>query len=176
MKATLANIFLSAETFLKAHFLKIIFAIAAFYAPVAPLLLGAIMFSVADFITGIVAAYKKSKLAGEKKWLDSKKMQKKIFDLVFYMLAIVLAYFIEKNFLEFFAIPICKLVCFIIFSTEFWSNLENISVITGMPLNKDAFMDTINKLRKGGITVDTSQAVQPNAAPPSPTSENQQAQ
>jgi hypothetical protein len=171
MKTVLGNTLLSAETFLKAHFFKIMAAIAAFYAPIVPLLLGAIMFSFAAFITGIVAAYKKAKTAGQPKWLDSKKMQKKIFDLVFYMLAIVLAFYIEKNFLDFFALPICKLVCFIIFSTEFWSNMENIGVITGMPLNKDAFMDVVNKLRKNGITVDTTQAVQSNSAPPANSTE-----
>ena len=178
MKVAFLNITLSAKTFLKQHFIKMIFAIASFYAPVAPLLLGAIMFSFADFITGIAASWKRAKAAGQSKWLDSKKMQKKVFDLCFYMLAIVLSYFIEQNFLAFFNLPICKLVSFIILSTEFWSNMENIGSITGLPLNKDAFMDLINKMRKSGVNIDVSQAISQPVAPLSTqaTESNQSAQ
>ena len=175
MKLFLNNIFISAQSFLKLHFLKILAAVAAFYAPITPLLLGALMFSFADFITGIFAAYKKAKAANQAKWLDSKKMQKKVFDLVFYLLAIVLSYYVERNFLTLFALPLCKLVCFIIFSTEFWSNMENISVITGMPLNKDAFMDFVNKLRKNGVPVDVTQAIAPQPQQNNGTTQTDQA-
>jgi hypothetical protein len=138
------------KAFIMPHILQILTAIAAYFSPVLPVIIAALVFSLTDFITGILAARKKAIKEGKKnwsEWWESSKMQKKIFDLVFYLLAIILAFYFEKLFLEFITFQLSKLVAFVILSVEFWSNMENLSVITGLPLNKQSFFDLANKLR-----------------------------
>lgn len=138
------------KLFITQHFSKILIAVLAFLSPVKHLLIATLVFSFADFITGIFAARKQAKLQGKTNltdWWQSKKMQKKVFDLVFYLLAIILAYYFEKLFSEWLNFPVSKLTAFIILSVEFWSNMENLSIITGMPLNKKAFFDFMNAIR-----------------------------
>lgn len=144
----------SAKAFISQHFLQILSAFAAYFSPALPMIIAALVFAFTDFITGVFASRKKAISAGQKNWSDwwkSQKLQKKIFDLVFYILAILLAFYFEKLFFEFINFPLSKLTAFIILSVEFWSNMENLSVITGIPLNKKAFFDLMNKLRGGPL-------------------------
>lgn len=147
-----AKLIASAKAFFSQHVLHILSAIAAYFSPALPMIVAALVFAFADFITGVFAARKKAISEGKKNWSDwweSKKLQKKIFDLVFYILAILLAFYFEKLFLEFITFPLSKLTAFLILSVEFWSNMENLSTITGIPLNKKVFTDLVNKLRSG---------------------------
>ena len=141
------TILLSIKTFFVKNIATLFFALVAFFSPIQPLLIGAIMLCFIDFFTGIIAAYINAKKENVSKWLDSKKMQKKFFDILFYLIGIMLSFYMEQMFKELYNFPLCKLVSFIILSTEFWSNMENISVITGMPLNKEAFMKVVDKFR-----------------------------
>lgn len=132
------------------HLIQIITAIAAYFSPALPVIIAALVFSMTDFITGILAARKKAIKDGKRnwsEWWESKKMQKKVFDVVFYLVAILLAFYFEKLFFEFITFQLSKLVAFVILSVEFWSNMENLSVMTGLPLNKQAFFELVNKLR-----------------------------
>lgn len=140
----------SIKLFINNHFLKMITAVLAFFSPVQPLLIATLVFAFADFLTGIFASRKIAKTEGKTNWTDwwqSKKMQKKIFDIVFYLLAIILAYYFEKLFFDYVNFPVSRLTAFIILSVEFWSNMENLGVITGLPLNKKAFFEFINSIR-----------------------------
>ncbi len=138
------------KLFISKHFLKIITAVLAYFSPIQHLLIATLVFAFADFITGVLASRKLAKAEGKTNWTDwwqSKKMQKKIFDIVFYLLAIILAYYFEKLFFDYINFPVSRLTAFIILSVEFWSNMENLGVITGLPLNKKAFFDFINSIR-----------------------------
>lgn len=138
------------KLFISKHFLKIITAVLAYFSPIQHLLIAALVFAFADFITGVLASRKAAKAEGKTNWTDwwqSKKLQKKVFDLVFYLLAIILSYYFEKLFFDYVNFPVSRLTAFIILSVEFWSNMENLSVITGLPLNKKAFFDFMNTLR-----------------------------
>ena len=144
----------SAKAFISQHLLQILSAVAAYFSPALPMIIAALVFAFADFITGVFAARKQALALGKTNWADwwqSKKLQKKIFDLLFYILAILLAFYFEKLFLEFITFPLSKLTAFIILSVEFWSNMENLSTITGIPLNKQAFFDLVNKIRGGAL-------------------------
>lgn len=137
--------------------MKILLAIAAYFSPIMPLLIAALVFAFCDFLTGIFASRKKALLQGKTNWSDwweSKRLQKKVFDLVFYLLGILLSFYFQKLFFDFINFPLSRLVAFIILSVEFWSNMENLSVITGLPLNKQAFFEAMNKLRGGNNTND----------------------
>lgn len=129
------------------YLLKIILIVLAYFAPIQPLVLAAFVFATCDFITGIFAARKKAQIQKIANWCDSRKMQKKVFDLVFYLVGIILSFYFEKLFLGMINFPLSKIVAFIILSVEFWSNMENLSVITGLPLNKTAFFEVVNKMR-----------------------------
>ncbi|MBS1635231.1 MAG: phage holin family protein [Bacteroidetes bacterium] len=166
----------SLKAFFTQHITKILLAIAAFFSPIEPLLIAAFVFSICDFITGLLAARKKAKTAGLKTltdWRDSKKMQKKVFDLLFYLLSIILSYYFEKLFLEFIHFPLSRLVAFIILSVEFWSNMENLSVITGMPLNKEAFFQLANKIRGGGTATPDNTSSETNQETNTPNDPSQ---
>lgn len=137
--------------------MKILLAIAAYFSPILPLLIAALVFAFCDFLTGIFASRKKALLQGKTNWSDwweSKRLQKKVFDLVFYLLGIILAFYFQKLFFDLIQFPLSRLVSFVILSVEFWSNMENLSVITGLPLNKQSFFEAMNKLRKGGDQTD----------------------
>ncbi len=139
----------SAGLFLKKHLKKILIAWVAWMMPIHPLLLSAILFSFVDFVTGMLASWRTAVKSGIKGfgWVESKRMQKKFFDLFFYLLAIVLAFHFEALFTEFIPFPLTKLVAFIILSVEFWSNMENLSRLTGLPLDKRAFLNLVNRIR-----------------------------
>jgi len=129
------------KTFFLKYGTKILAAILAYFAPIGHLLLATILFCILDFITGLVKA---SKLGT----VNSKKMQSKAFDLFFYMSAIIASYVFYNLFKEYVDFPIHKVTAFIILTVEFWSNMENISVITGIPLlSKDKFFETVEKLK-----------------------------
>lgn len=136
------KLFASVKAFFNAHIVKVLAGIFAFLLPIKALLFATFWFCFFDTITGIAKAKKL------KQPIESSKMQKKVFDLLFYYIAIILAYYIEHLFSDLILdFPLKKWTAVIILTVEFWSNLENISVITGLPLNKDKFFDYINNFR-----------------------------
>jgi hypothetical protein len=125
-------------------FLKIVLIVLAYFTPVAPMILATIIFCVADFVTGTCCAIRFGKL-------DSKKMKHKAWDLFFYIGAIVLSFIFSALFRSWYDFPLYKVTAFIILSIEFWSNMENISKLTGIPLlSKGKFFETVDKLKNLG--------------------------
>lgn len=119
---------------------KLILLILGFFAPIQYVLFSVFIFCVLDFATGIAKAKR------TKQPITSGRMQKKIWDCFFYSLAIIAAHIIELLFGQ--MLPVLKFVAATIMITEFWSNLENISAITGLPLTKLDFLKFIDKSRK----------------------------
>ena len=140
------------KSFLLKYGYKIVAALMAYFAPIAPLILATMAFCVADFVTGIAAA-KKTGVP-----IESKKMKSKVFEMFFYMVAILLSYIFYVEFKSFIDFPIYKLTAFLILSTEFWSNMENISKITNLPLlGKDKFMDYVKKFKDAANNTNTNE-------------------
>jgi phage-related holin len=132
------------KTFLYKYASKLFLIALAYLSPIAPLLIATILFCILDFITGIFKAYKL-------KTVNSKKMQHKAWDMFFYLAAIILSFVFYNLFKDYIDFPLHKVTAFIILSIEFWSNMENISTITGIPLlTKDKFAETVEKLKDIG--------------------------
>jgi ABC-type transport system involved in cytochrome bd biosynthesis fused ATPase/permease subunit len=126
---------------------KICIAMIVFLMPVAPLLYGTMIFCVADVVTGVAAAYKR----GGWEVIKSRRAVGKVIDIIMYLAAIILSYYFGVLFGAFGFINLSKMVAFIIVSIEFWSNLENISSITGIPLNKKGVMDAMAKFKSTDV-------------------------
>jgi len=116
-------------------------ATLAYFAEIKSLLICVVIFSFADFVTGIFAARKKNIP------ITSGRMRSKIKDIAFYWLAIILSYIFWKLFQSYVDYQVHKLAAFIVLSVEFYSNMENISVITDIPLlGKDKLHNFLKKL------------------------------
>lgn len=143
------------KSFIAKYAFKLFACIIAYFAPIAPLITAVFLFCSLDFITGIAAA-KKQGIA-----IESKKMKNKVFELFFYILAILLSFVFYNNFKDFVDFPIHRVTAFIILSVEFWSNMENISKITNIPLlGKDKFIDYVNKWKQS--TTNATATKEPN--------------
>lgn len=95
---------------------------------------------ICDLITGIWASAKK------KVPIHSSGLRRTIHKIVFYMLAILLSQGIQETWLP--AIPLVYMVSLFIGMTEFISNLENISIITGTNIAKHIKSYLIQKLNR----------------------------
>ena len=103
-------------------------SLMGFLVPIFSLLMATGILLFADLITGICAAKKK----GEK--IESKKMGRSITKCIFYYMAILLGHVMEVVFVN--DLPIAKITAGIIATVEFKSNMENISVLTGLDFSK----------------------------------------
>jgi len=120
---------------------KAVVIILAYFMPVGPLIIATVVFCLSDFITGVC-------YAARSKSFTSKKAKHKAWDLFFYIGAIVLSYIFYSLFRSYFDFPLHKVTAFIILSIEFWSNMENISKLTGVPLlSKNKFFEYVDKLK-----------------------------
>lgn len=109
-------------------------AILGYFEPTSKYLLITIVLVAIDVITGIAAAKKNREV------ISSKRMKRKITDIVWYSLAILLSYhfedvFFSGNILK--HLPLTFAISFYIAFVELKSNLENISTITGNDLWKN---------------------------------------
>ena len=128
------------------HYLEIsILAILAVFAPIKAVLVTTLVLVMADFVTGVIAAYKR----GEK--ITSTGLKKSVLKALVYEAAIVLAY-VAEHFLIGDLLPATKVIGALIGMTELLSCIENLNSINGSPV----FGILIGKL---------NQALQPPKAP-----------
>lgn len=104
-------------------------ALIAVFAPVKTVLVVSLVLVIADFITGVVAAYKR----GDK--ITSARMKESIIKSLVYETAIIFAYLAE-HFLIGDLMPVTKIIAALIGLTECASILENLDSISGQPLFK----------------------------------------
>lgn len=116
--------------FLVVHFL----AVANFIAMCTVLV-------ICDLVTGIWASAK------QKVPIQSSGLRRTIHKIVFYMMAIMLSQGIQQTWLP--AIPLVYMVSLFIGMTEFISNLENISIITGTDIAQQVKKYLVKTLNKG---------------------------
>ena len=107
--------------------------VIGYFEPINKFLVIMVLLVIADIFSGVRAAKVR------KEDITSKRLKRKVQDIVWYALAIILAFhfenvFFRDNILQ--PIPLTFSVAFYIAVVEFKSNLENISVITGNDIAK----------------------------------------
>jgi phage-related holin len=112
---------------MKLYLTKLGIAILAIFAPIQPMLLSTFGLILADLLTGIIAARKRSEP------INSKGLQRTIGKLFIYEIAIICA-FIAQHFLMSDSIQITAIIAGYIGLTETVSILENLNTISGTNL------------------------------------------
>lgn len=105
--------------------LSIITGIAAVFAPIQALILWTAVFVIADLVTGIIAAKKRGEM------LSSGKLRKTVDKLVWYSLAITLAFGLDERVLVFAPMFLANGMAGICCGNELYSIFENAYCITG---------------------------------------------
>ena len=102
----------------------LVLAIIAVFAPVEATLLASLALVTVDFITGVVAAYKR------KEPITSAGFKRTVGKLFLYEIAICMA-FLAEHYLTGTVVPACKMVSTMIGLVELKSILENVDSISG---------------------------------------------
>ena len=119
----------------------------AFFMPILSLLIATGILICADMVTGMFAAYHR------KEKICSKKMGATVTKTILYFIAIILAHVMERLFWE--GSKISTVVAGIFALIEFKSNLENISVVTG--INLPELLKTYIEAKRGLTNSTTNQ-------------------
>lgn len=112
------------------------FGVAAlsWFAPVEPLVCCALVFVAIDFLTGVLAGYKRSRRRGEPWYFESAKAWKTIYKLVFICGGIVLTWLLDSYVLGFAGLNLSGLFTGFVCGVELWSYLENAAEISEHPV------------------------------------------
>lgn len=116
-------------------------AILAVFAPIQSVLITALVLVAADFITGVVASWKR----GEK--ITSSGFKQSIIKAVLYEVAILLGYLAE-HYLIGELVPATKIVGALIGVVELKSCLENLDSINGTPIFRSVIEKLVSKNEK----------------------------
>ncbi len=108
--------------------------IAAFFAPVTPLIGCTILFIGIDFVTGVAADRAMTLRAGHPWYFESHKAWQTVVKLTLTLTAIVMAWFIDRYVLDFLQLNAARLFTGFTCGVEFWSFLENAAQISEGPL------------------------------------------
>lgn len=109
----------------------IVTGVLSFFAPVEPLLLCAMAFVAVDFLTGVLADRRRAHTEGRTWRFESRKAWKTIHKLSFVMAGIVLAWMLDGVMLPFVELRLANIFTGFVCGVEFWSYLENASLVTG---------------------------------------------
>lgn len=111
-----------------------VMAILSLLAPIQPLILCAIIFIGIDFVTGVMASYKRARKAHREWAFESEKAWTTILKLCFVLAGIVLAWLIDSSILTFMHLNLANLFTGFVCGVEFWSYLENAAEISDHPI------------------------------------------
>lgn len=109
-------------------------ALLSIFAPVQALICCALVFVTIDFLTGIIAGYKRAQRRGSTWGFESEKAWKTIYKLVFIFGGIMLAWLIDHYILSFMELHLANIFTGFVCGVEFWSYLENAAEITQHPI------------------------------------------
>lgn len=107
--------------------INLVVAVMAVLAPIQSIMIVVAILIGADFITGIMKAYKL------KEAITSRALARSIYKMCFYQLAVLSAFLLETYLIPG-VLPVTKLVAGVIGLTEFLSVLENTQKVTGVDL------------------------------------------
>lgn len=109
-------------------------SLLALLAPVRGLVICAVVFIGIDFITGVIAGWRRARAAGLPWAFESRKAWNTITKLAFVMGGIVLAWLIDACILNFLGLNLAKIFTGFVCGVELWSYLENAAEISDHPL------------------------------------------
>lgn len=109
-------------------------AVIAYFAPIASLLICAVVFVGVDFILGVWASYARAKRSKSEWRFESSKAWNTILKLVFIMGGIILSWMLDAHILGFLNLNLAKIFTGFVCGVEFWSYLENASEISNHPI------------------------------------------
>ena len=109
----------------------IIASLLSFFAPVEPRLMMAMAFVGVDFLTGVLADRRRARSRGERWRFESHKAWRTITKLSFVMAGILLAWMMDLLLLPLVELRLANHFTGFVCGVEFWSYLENASVVTG---------------------------------------------
>ena len=109
-------------------------AIAALFAPIAPLVGCALIFVAVDFVTGVAASRARARRNGEKWYFESHEAWRTVLKLGFVVIAIAMSWMVERCVLDFMTLNLAKIFTGFTCAVEFWSFLENASQLSESPM------------------------------------------
>jgi phage-related holin len=112
---------------LKSFLIKLLMLVIAYFTPIAEMILVMLIFLLLDTISGIWASLK----TGQK--LESHKLRKTVYKIIWYTIAVMLSWMMEKTFTLTWT-NLASLVCGFITFVELKSIFENITRITNEPV------------------------------------------
>ena len=108
--------------------------LAAVFAPVAPMIVCAMLFIGVDFVTGIAADRAATRRAGGTWYFESRKAWRTVLKLALTLTAIVMAWLLDRYVLDFLHLNAARLFTGFTCGVEFWSFLENAAQISDAPV------------------------------------------
>lgn len=108
-------------------------ALAAFFAPAAPLIGCALLFIAVDFVAGVCADRAVTRQAGRPWYFESRKAWRTAVKLALALTAIVMAWLLQRFVLDFVDLHIDRICTGFICGVEFWSFLENAAQLSDAP-------------------------------------------
>jgi len=112
------------------YFSGIIAGVMSFFAPVGPLLMIALVFVAVDFLTGVLADRRRAHAAAQHWRFESHKAWRTITKLSFVMAGIMLAWMLDSLLLPLVELRLANIFTGFVCGVEFWSYLENASIVT----------------------------------------------
>lgn len=109
-------------------------ALAALFAPIAPLVVCTVVFIGVDFLSGVAADRAEARRAGRDWYFESRKAWHTVLKLALAITAIAMAWLIDSCILGFLDLNIARLFTGFTCGVELWSFLENASQFSDAPL------------------------------------------
>lgn len=112
----------------------IVAGIAALFAPVSPLVVTALVFIGADFVSGVLADRAVARREGRTWYFESCKAWRTVVKTALVVTAIVMAWLLDRFVLDFMELNLARLFTGFTCGVEFWSFLENAAQLSEAPL------------------------------------------
>lgn len=103
---------------------------AGLFAPAMPLMVAALLFMVVDFVTGVLADRRIARSGGREWHFESHRAWQSVRKISYVMVGIVMASAIDGLLGDMLPVEIAKIYTGFVCGVEFWSYLENASVLS----------------------------------------------
>lgn len=122
------------KTLIEQKCLKIVSGVVAgcagLFAPAVPLMLAALIFMVIDFLTGVLADRRIARSGGREWHFESRRAWRSVRKVSYVMVGIVMASVLDGILAGVIGVEIAKIYTGFVCGVEFWSYLENASVLS----------------------------------------------
>lgn len=109
-------------------------AVAALFAPIAPLVVCTLVFVAIDFCSGVAADRRQTLAAGKRWYFESRRAWHTILKATLAVTALAMAWLIDSCILDFLHLRLAHLFAGFTCSVELWSFLENAAQLSDAPL------------------------------------------